>query len=253
MRILGDFAKAVGQLSDPRFQRVLWTGLGLTLALLAFFSSALLIGLNWLLPDSVALPGIGRVSWLDDLATGVSVLGLLLLSGLMMVPVASAFTSLFLDDVTDAVEARHYPGLPPAPQLSLGESIRDGAGFLGVLILANLAAFLAYLALPPFAPVVFYALNGYLLGREYFQLIAARRLGRAGAAALRRRHRLRIWLAGALMAVPLTVPVANLLVPLLGAATFTHLYHRLPQVPATSGRTSPDRGPRSGPTGSRRR
>lgn len=92
-----------------------------------------------------------------------------------------------------------------------------------------MAAFGAYLLLPPLAPLIFLALNGFLLGREYFQLIAARRLGRAGARALRRRHAATIWLAGALMALPLLVPVVNLLVPVIGAATFTHLYHRLPK------------------------
>jgi len=30
-----------------------------------------------------------------------------------------------------------------------------------------------------------------------------------------------------IMAVPLTVPVLNLLVPVIGAAAFTHLYHRV--------------------------
>jgi uncharacterized protein involved in cysteine biosynthesis len=29
------------------------------------------------------------------------------------------------------------------------------------------------------------------------------------------------------MAVPLTIPLVNLVVPILGVATFTHLYHRL--------------------------
>jgi CysZ protein len=29
------------------------------------------------------------------------------------------------------------------------------------------------------------------------------------------------------MAVPLSIPLINLLIPVLGAATFTHLYHRL--------------------------
>ena len=29
------------------------------------------------------------------------------------------------------------------------------------------------------------------------------------------------------MVVPLTIPLVNLLVPILGAATFTHLFHRL--------------------------
>ena len=70
-------------------------------------------------------------------------------------------------------------------------------------------------------------MNGFLLGREYFQVAAMRREGRSGAAALRRRHAGTIWLAGVLMALPLSIPLLNLFVPILGAATFTHLYHRL--------------------------
>jgi len=54
-----------------------------------------------------------------------------------------------------------------------------------------------------------------------------RRLGRKGAKALRARHPLQIWVAGTLMAAPLSVPILNLLIPVLGAATFTHLFHRL--------------------------
>jgi len=70
-------------------------------------------------------------------------------------------------------------------------------------------------------------MNGWLLGREYFMGAAIRREGKQGARALARRHSGRIWLAGCLMAIPLTIPLVNLLIPVLGAATFTHLYHRL--------------------------
>ena len=59
------------------------------------------------------------------------------------------------------------------------------------------------------------------------------------AKVLRSRNMLRIWAAGFLMAVPLSVPLVNLVIPILGAATFTHLFHRLaPQAPYD--RTSPD-------------
>jgi uncharacterized protein involved in cysteine biosynthesis len=54
-----------------------------------------------------------------------------------------------------------------------------------------------------------------------------RRLGRTGAIAARKRHSARIWLAGTLMAAPLSIPVVNLFVPILGAATFTHLFHEM--------------------------
>jgi CysZ protein len=125
------------------------------------------------------------------------------------------------------VEDRHYPDLPPVPRQSLVQTFIDTANFFGVLIAANLLAVLAYGFAGPAAPLVFWALNGYLLGREYFQLAAMRRLGRAGAKALRKRHFFQVWMAGILMAVPLSVPLVNFLVPVLGAATFTHLFHRV--------------------------
>ncbi|RVT85857.1 hypothetical protein DXV76_08940 [Rhodobacteraceae bacterium CCMM004] len=239
--IVADFLKAVRQLGDPRFRKVLLLGLALTVALLFAAYAAFLGLLNWLTPDQVDLPGLGQVTWVDDLLTGGSILLMLFLSVFLMIPVASAFTSLFLDDVTDAVEARHYPHLTPAPRLGFVAAFRDSAGYLAIMIGANLAAFAAYLMFPPAAPVIFLAMNGYLLGREYFYLIALRRLGRGGAHVMRRRHMGKIWIAGTLMALPLVVPVVNLLVPVLGAATFTHLYHRLPTPEAPSGRTSPDR------------
>ncbi|HSM52250.1 MAG TPA: EI24 domain-containing protein [Thermoanaerobaculia bacterium] len=219
--------KALGQLGDPRFRRVLLLGVGLTVALL-FGATLLFVWLvGWFVPDTVTLPWIGEIAWIDDAASWAVVPLMLVLSVFLMVPVASAFTGIFLDDVTDAVEARHYPELGPAPRVPFGTALRDSAGFLGVIVAANLVALVPYLLLAPLAPVIFLALNGYLLGREYFQLVAMRRLGRAGAKAARRRHAGKIWLAGAVMALPLTVPVANLLVPVIGAAAFTHLFLRL--------------------------
>src|SRR5699024_6870009 len=92
-----------------------------------------------------------------------------------------------------------------------------------------LLALVLYFLSGPLAPFVFYAVNGYLLGREYFELVAARHMGLADAAAFRRRHWARAWAAGTLMAIPLTVPVMSLFVPVLGVATVTHQFHRLRQ------------------------
>jgi uncharacterized protein involved in cysteine biosynthesis len=225
--ILTDFLKALVQLADPRFRRVLWIGVALSIALLV----GCYAGLLWLIevvdPGSVTLPGVGQVTWVGDLLGWGSLFLMLFLSMFLMIPVASAITSLFLDDVAQAVEDVHYPGLPVPPRVSLLDGLRDTINFLGVLILANLLAFAVYAMLPFGIPFVFYAMNGFLLGREYFQIAAMRREGREGAKALRKRHIGTIWLAGCLMALPLSIPVLNLLIPVLGAATFTHLYHRL--------------------------
>ncbi len=225
--ILTDFGKALAQLSDPRFRRVILLGLGLTTALLVAAYAGLLWIINSLAPGSVEIPGIGPVTWLGDLLGWGSLILMLVCSVFLMVPVASAITSMFLDDVAQAVEDKHYPNLPPVPAQPFSEALRDTVNFLGVLIGANLLAFILYAILPFGALPIFYGLNGFLLGREYFQLAAMRRLGRAGAKQLRSRHWGTIWLAGCLMALPLSVPLVNLFIPVLGAATFTHLFHRL--------------------------
>lgn len=249
-RVLASAALALGQFGDPRFVRTFALGVGLALALLAALAWAVLAGLGRLVPDAVSLPWIGPVTFLDELASGAGLIAFLVASIFLMVPVASLFTGLFLDDVADAVEARHYPALAPARRLGPIEGAGESLRFLAVLVAANLAALVIYLLVAPLAPFVFWAVNGLLLGREYFQLVAVRRLGRAGAKALRRRHALTIWIAGVLMAVPLTVPLVNLTVPILGAATFTHLFHRLwdpARQPALS--PAPPTAPRRGPSG----
>lgn len=223
--IPASFLAAVGQMGDPRFRWVLIQGLGLTLLLL--FAAYFLVfqGVQWLLPDCFSLPWVGEICFVEAVLSWGSVLLMLILSVFLMVPVASAFTGIFLDDVADAVEERHYPALPPAPRVALAENIRESLGFLGVIVFANIAALVLYFT--PLAPFVFYGLNGFLLGREYYRMIALRRLGREGAKTAYKRNFATIWMAGALMAVPLTVPLLNLVVPILGVATFTHLFHRL--------------------------
>ena len=42
-----------------------------------------------------------------------------------------------------------------------------------------------------------------------------------------RRNMLTVWAAGILMALPLSIPLMNLVVPILGVATFTHIFHQL--------------------------
>lgn len=223
--ILASFFKAIAQLPDPRFRSVLWRGIGLTIALLVGLYAGLLWLIEWLTEEPITLPGVGEVTWVGDLL-GWGSLGLIIVMSIfLMVPVASAITSIFLDEVAQAVEDKHFSSLPDVPHVSFWDGLRDTVNFLAVLIAANIFAFVLYAIFPFAAIFIFYALNGFLLGQEYFQLAAMRRIGRARAKELRKQHQLKIWLAGCLMAVPLSFPLVNLVIPILGAATFTHLYH----------------------------
>lgn len=226
MALIGDFLKALAQLGDRRFLGVLGMSLGLTLGLLVLFAA----GAGWVagfLPQTLHLPLLGEVglpvAGLQGLAAGA----VLFASSFLMIPVAAAFVNLFLDRIADAVERKHYPELADTPGAGILASALSALRFTAVVVAVNIAGLVVYLLSGPLAPFVFVAVNGYLLGREYFQLVAERHMQPREAEALRRRHWLRAWIAGTLMTVPLTVPVLNLIVPVLGVATFTHQVHRL--------------------------
>lgn len=227
--IFSSFFKALGQMRDPRFRKVFWLGILLTIALLVAAYAALLWLLDRFVGPEAYFEVLGRVVNLGDLLTASSFIFMLVLSFFLMIPVASAITSMFLDEVADAVEAKHYPQLEPKPGPPFSEAMLDTLNFLAVIIAANIVAFVLYALLPPITPFLFFGMNGFLLGREYFQLTAMRRVGREQAKALRKRHFATIWAAGTLMALPLVVPVLNLFIPILGAATFTHIFHGLKQ------------------------
>jgi uncharacterized protein involved in cysteine biosynthesis len=222
-----DFKRALEQLTDRKFQSVFWRSIGLTLAFLAatFYAFTILIG--WAIPDAITLPFIGEVSSFGAIASGGALIAMFLLSAFLMFPVASLVIGFFIEDIADAVETKHYPHLPPAESLPFTEVIIDASKFMGIMILANLLALIIYFASTLLAPVIFWIVNGFLLGREYFQLVAARRIGMAAANKLRKKHFAEIWLAGIFMAIPLSIPVVNLVVPLLGVAVFTHQFHRI--------------------------
>ena len=230
--ILSDFLKSVAQFDDPKFRRVLSRGMGLTIVLLIAACLLVNFGINQLLSSAWAANLIGNQSWLGALINVGGVLFTIALSIWLMVPVTSAIIALFLDEVAQAVEARHYPHLPKQTATKLQDQILVGIRFLGILLLANIGALILSMIVPPLAPFVFWATNGYLMGREYFQMAAMRRMPRAQAQELFQRHQGSIWTAGILMAIPMSIPLVGLFIPILGAATFTHQFERLRALPS---------------------
>lgn len=225
--ILTAFGRAVAQLADLRFLRVAALGVLLSFLLLAAVFALLSMAIGWLTPESFTLPWVGTVGHLHAILGAGALAVMIGLSVFLMLPVAALFTGFFLDTVAAAVEDRHYPKLPPVTPMPFGDAAISALNFFGVLVAVNILALIGYLLVGPFAPLLFWALNGYLIGREYFELAATRRIGRDAARILRRRNGGTVWLAGALMAAPLSLPIVNLLIPVLGAATFTHLFHAL--------------------------
>lgn len=216
--MLNDLAKAVGQLSDPGTRR--WVWLSVLLALLVI--AGLIGGIQVLL---VFFGNTGR-EWLDWVIQGIGGLGSLVLAWLLFPAAISAVLGLFAERVVEAVEARHYPGLPQARSAGIVDSVGGALRLGGLAVLLNLLALPLYL-IPGVNLVVAVLLNGYLLGREYFETVALRRLPAAEARLLRRRHAGKVLLAGAVIAALLLVPFVNLVAPIIGVGLMTHRFHRL--------------------------
>jgi uncharacterized protein involved in cysteine biosynthesis len=106
--------------------------------------------------------------------------------------------------------------------MSLMSQTYAGARFAVVALLLNLLA-LPFYFVPGANVPVYLALNGYLLGREYFELVAGQRLPLRELGRLRRRQRSRLWLAGVAIAAMLIIPVFNLVAPVVAIAFMVHL------------------------------
>lgn len=221
------FRNAITQLRDPRYRKLLWIGVALSIALLFLLYAFVLMIVQLLIPGALHLPITGRVEGLSSLFSLGSILYLLGLSVFLMVPVASVFTGLYLDDVADAVEAEHYRGLEPRTRVPFREAIQDGLRYFGLLVALNVLGMGVFAVSNGWGIVALWLVNGFLLSREYFTMIARRRNDPEAARALHKRHMLRLWLPGTVLAFGLSIPVLNLAMPLVGAAVFAHMYHRL--------------------------
>lgn len=164
----------------------------------------------------------GWLGWLSGFAT-------LVLAYFLFPIVATAFVTLFLDRVARTVEKQHYPDLSPAKGLPFMASLAVTARFLVVMITAN-ALLLALLLFPPVYAVAWFVVNGWLLGREYFELVAMRRLSPEDADSLRKRQGLPTFLTGLMLALLLIVPLLALILPVLATTVMVHRFHELRDV-----------------------
>jgi CysZ protein len=210
--------RAISQLSDPAVSRVVWRSIAG--AIVGFFTLA---GLVWLLLFQTR---ITDYPWLDntiDVLGGLAVFGL---AYLFFPAVVVAISGLLLERVAEAVERRYYPGLPPAHGQSLGTEILGALRFLVVVVALNLLVLPAYL-IPGVNLMIFYVLNGYLLSREYFELVALRRMTPQSARIMRKAHTAKLFVAGVIVAFFSTIPLVNLLVPVVATAFMVHIFQGL--------------------------
>ena len=209
----------------PRILRLALMGMGLTILLFVALQAAVFWALRTLVPGDWSLPWIGTLDVGSALSWGS--LALFPLMGFfLMAPVAAGFAGLFAEQVADAVEEMHYPARRGS-SLDFWDGLLESVAVVAAVLVVAVLSLVLTPFLGPFAPLLLFGANGWLLGREFFQMAARRHMDEAQATALRRANAGRVMLAGVLVAVALVIPVVNIAVPLLAAAAFTHLFHLL--------------------------
>jgi CysZ protein len=217
---------AASRLFSPEFRSVFAKTLGLTLLTLAALWFGLKELFEWLaLPFLDALlPGLpGWAGWLGFIAAIAAGIGLALGLALLIAPVTALVAGLFLDDVAEAVERTDYPRDPPGKAVPALQSMVLALKFFAVVVVGNAVALLLLLV-PGINIGAFFLVNGYLLGREFFEFAAMRFRPEADAKALRANNAGTVFLAGLVIAAFLAVPLLNLLTPLFAAAMMVHLH-----------------------------
>jgi CysZ protein len=199
---------------SPGLRRVLWKALGLTLVLFIVIFVAVQVALSML----VGLPW----PWLETLIAVATGLGLLAGLFFLMAPVTALFAGLFLDEIADLVERRDYPRDRPGTALPTVQAALIGVRF-GLLVLAVNLALLPTLLLGIGAVAMVLA-NAFLLGREYFEMVAMRHMTPDEARRLRKENAPRILAAGFIPAFLVAVPLVNIITPIFSTAYFVHIF-----------------------------
>ena len=227
--MIAAFLRACAELFTPPLRRIV--ALSLVVAIACFIGLWLTVAVSL---HRAALFGWQPLDWLVDLLGAVAVL---LLSWLLFPAILTVVMGFFLDRVAAAVEAQDYPGRGPIRRGAFLDMTIATLRLMGLTVLLNLLALPVYLLMPGINFFVFLGLNGYLLGRAYFEVVALRRLDTTATRGVRHRFGGRVFLGGLLIAGLFALPLVNLVAPVIATAFMVHLFETLrpfePQVLAS--------------------
>lgn len=221
------FELAVRQLSDPKLRGVIWQSL-----LLSFVLQVGIAVLAWWALQSFAT---FSWQWVNDAIRWLGAGAVAVLAVLLFPASFGIVVSVFMERIADIVEAEYYPQLGRARGIPVWTGIWTGVVFLVAVIALNLVMLLLYVVLALFVAglgvVLFYGLNGYLTGRVYYEQVALRRLDPGEVTAWRKANIGVLWMTGIVIVFLGTIPVLNLIVPVVGTAAMVHVARTLTPPP----------------------
>jgi len=205
--------KAVSSLFIPGMLMILLKSLIVTILSLTLFFFGASSFFFWLF-------GAGSwLSWLGAFGSGV-------FAWFLFPAITPIIVNFFDTRIVGIIENHDYPNARKVQQPPFVNEFMHDVKFTAKALLLNMVALPFYL-IPVFNLLLFYGLNGYLLGREFFVMVARQHMPIENAITLHKNHGRIVSLAGTSLAIAATIPIINLFAPIWGIALMTHLFHRL--------------------------
>ena len=221
--MISSFMKTFRQVNDPKILRALGLATAFTL-----FSIFLAVSVGAVLIDSLldffsstlqSWFGKGE-SWFRGFAQFLGGSLIIIISYFFFAGIHGAFVGIFIDDILDAVHQKHYPQAPWQKPPSMTKSLLFSGRILLLTFALNLLASPLLILgwfIPPLGLSLQIILNGYLLGKEYGQLVEFRIPKDQPASPVPK-----YFVNGMIASCIWVIPVLNLLAPILLAGSVLH-------------------------------
>lgn len=204
------FAAILGGLKDVIFGRLTWLALlNLVVALTLTIATAtgIIRYVVPMIPDGAGW--LGYLSTAGEFAAGIAVAVL----AIALSPAISMIVGGVLFDIA-AERVEKKLGIEGARGVPLHQGLLNGLRIGLPALVVNLIVLPLYL-IPVVNALVFYGLNGFLMGREYLTQAGVRRMAFADAVALRKRKGMSVFVIG------LACSFIPFFAPLVGASAMT--------------------------------
>jgi len=225
------------QLLHPKFRSVFFTSVLAALVTLVLLTAAV----NHYWPERF----VTGWDWLDSYGDSFSTAGFVAVvtfgSYFLFPGVVTMVMGLLTDQIAGAVEEEYYPNRLGDRKVPLGDVFVSAAKLTLIMLVLNLVFLIPYILLLFLTGgigtlILFIVLNGLLIGREYFEMVAIRHMDRHEVTRMRKTNNSKVFVGGALVAGMFLVPVLNLVAPIVGAAVMTHIFHHLKAMEPSSKR-----------------
>ncbi|MBT5912328.1 MAG: hypothetical protein HN701_10500 [Rhodospirillaceae bacterium] len=216
------FKKSILDLLEPDIRTILFKTV-----ILSLFSIIMIVYMCWTLFNTHQVFDIWLLGPILSWAWGLIAL---IFGALLLPPITIIIGSIYSDSIVDHIEKKYYPSRLGMRQIKLSELGFSISKNFCITITVNILLAPLYLIgtfFPIISFLIFYSVNGYLIGKELFETVASRHLEMKDRYLLKKQNNSKVIIGGIIMVGISTIPILNLIAAVLGIVFMTHFFHSL--------------------------